>query len=234
MAEDRGGNVVVFGSQYEKPKSIIDAISELEQYSAVLGDEEVPESFFTFKQKWEFFEVGFRDAFISGLVTALFTPIAMGVIQKLIPVFGDYPPTLFDRVFAFMLALGFSIGYALLIASLGKHYYSNRITRIAMKNFLTGLFSGTIFKTVIVFLGFHFIYFFIFTPQNTGRALHKLKISGELYYRVYAWLIEFREVFIPSAYFILFTSVLFIAIPVASILYHKRKQSVEKDVEQEL
>jgi len=232
MGEEKNGSVIVFGSQYEKPKSIIDAISELEQYSAVLNDEEVPENFFTFKQKWEFFEVGFRDSFVSGILSALFTPIAMGVIEKLIPAFGDSSPTLFDRVFVFLLALGFSIGYALLIAGLGKYYYSNKITRTAMKNFLAGLFSGTLFKTIIAFIGFHFIYFFIFTPEKVSKVLHSLRLPENLYYRVYGWLMEFRGVFIPSAYFILFTAFLFISIPVASILYHRRKHKAEKEIEE--
>jgi len=230
--EEKGGQVIVFGGQYERPKSIIDAISELEQYSAVLGTEEVPESFFTFKQKWEFFEVGFRDAFVSGLISALFTPIAMGVIHKLIPIFGEYPPSLFDRIFAFALALGFPIGYALLIASLGRYYHSNKITKVAINTFLTGLFTGTAFKAVIAFLGFHFIYFFVFTPQNLARCLYALsgrtKLTADLYQQIYSWLLEFREVFIPSAYFVVFVSLLFIAIPCFSIFYYGRKLKKEK------
>lgn len=238
MASERGGStggVVVYGSHYEKPKNIIDAISELEQYSAVIKEEEVPESFFTFKQKWEFFEVGFRDSFISGLTTAMFTPIAMGVVQKLIPIFGDNPPTTFDRVFAFMLALGFSIGYSLLIAViLGKHYYSNKITRTAMNNFLTGLFTGAIFKGIIAFLGFHFLYFFIFTPHHlkkwTYELFGRLNVNEVTCYKIYAWLVEFREVLIPSAYFVALTTIIFIVIPLVSIFYHKKKQKQDKDV----
>ena len=72
--------------------------------------------FLTTKQRLEFMEVGFRSAFASGLVTALLTPVAIGVIEQYIPMFGDANPSIFDKFSAFLLALGFSLGYAIFMA----------------------------------------------------------------------------------------------------------------------
>ena len=72
--------------------------------------------FLTTKQRLEFMEVGFRSSFASGIVSALLTPIAIGVIEQYIPMFGDPSPTFFDKFSAFLLALGFSLGYAIFMA----------------------------------------------------------------------------------------------------------------------
>ena len=225
MAGEKGGSgtTIVYGSQDEKPKSIIDAIAELEQYSAVLGDEEIPEQFFTFKQKLEFFSVGFRDALVSGIVSALFTPLTFGVIEKLIPIFGNTSPTFFDKVFAFCLTLGFSLGYAVLIAVvLAKHYYSNKIVKSAAQNFLTGLYMGKILAVFVVFIAFHFLYFFI-TPERVAYVLNKFLENSAVKVKAYVWILQFKEVFIASAYFVAFTGVLFIIIPTFAILYYRFK-----------
>ena len=72
--------------------------------------------FFTLKQQIEYFEVGFRGSFISGLITAVITPLAIGVVERRIPVFGSTTPSDFDRIFVFLLAFGFWLGYACFIA----------------------------------------------------------------------------------------------------------------------
>jgi len=217
-------NVVVWGSHYERPKSIIEAISELEQYSAVLPQDEedsIPEQFFTFKQKLEFFGVGFRDSFISGIVSAIFTPISFGVVRKLIPIFGNYEPSLFDKFFAFMLTLSFSVGYAILIAVLlARHYYRNRIIRSAINNFLSGLYTGKFFAVSIAFIGFHFLYFF--TNENiVSKLVYKFFERADVRYEVYKWVMDFKEVFIEAAWFLVFAGVLFVIIPSVALLYYR-------------
>lgn len=107
MAEKggQGQGTIVFGGQYERPKSFIEAFSELEQLSAVLGENEVPEQFFTLKQKFDFLGVGILDSIKSTVIAGILTPISVGVIKELIPIFGDVEPTAFDKVFSFLLTV---------------------------------------------------------------------------------------------------------------------------------
>lgn len=132
----RDSGVVIATAPVVKPKGLIDAISEIEQfYVAESEGSEIPERFFTIKNRIEFFEVGFKGSFISGLVTVLLTPVAIGVIENMIPVFGSGEPSAYDKLFVFAIALSFTIGYSLFIGVLGR-YYRGKVTRSMIRNFL--------------------------------------------------------------------------------------------------
>lgn len=87
---------------------LVTPVSEIEYYFAqerrgsVLSD-----NFFTTKERVEFFAVGLKTSFVSGMVSALFSPVAIGVLEKMIPVFGSTEPTSWDKFFIFLLALGY-------------------------------------------------------------------------------------------------------------------------------
>jgi vacuolar-type H+-ATPase subunit I/STV1 len=233
MAEKggQGQGTIVFGGQYEKPKSFIEAFSELEQLSAVLGENEVPEQFFTLKQKFDFLGVGILDSIKSTVIAGILTPISVGVIKELIPIFGDVEPTAFDKVFSFLLTIGFSIGYALLVASLSRYYFSNKIVKNAMRNFLSGLMFGKIFLTVVFFILYHFFYFWL-RPENVIDVVKKFRLSYEVSVQILLWINKFREVFLISAWFLVFTALLFVVIPWVGILWNYRKvKALERESE---
>lgn len=221
-------NDVFLGEQPEahgKPKGLLDAISEIQQYYVVeRSGSTIPEDFFTISGKLAFFEVGFKGGFISGMISALLTPFAIGVVERYIPIFGTYETSLFDRIFAFAIALSFTLGYAFFFANLGK-YYIGGITKSAIKNLLGGVVTGATLKMFIAFMGFHFIYFVLLDPHRLADWL--LKLSGTLKHEtlngIYLWLLEFRPVFLTSAYFVVFTTVLMIVIPIIGIMKGARK-----------
>jgi len=233
MAEKggQGQGTIVFGGQYERPKSFIEAFSELEQLSAVLGENEVPEQFFTLKQKFDFLGVGILDSIKSTVIAGILTPISVGVIKELIPIFGDVEPTAFDKVFSFLLTIGFSIGYALLVASLSRYYFSNKIVKNAMRSFLSGLMFGKIFLTVVFFILYHFFYFWL-RPENVIDVVKKFRLSYEVSVQILLWINKFREVFLISAWFLVFTALLFVVIPWVGILWNYRKvKALERESE---
>ncbi|MCK9195403.1 MAG: hypothetical protein M0P16_00300 [Syntrophales bacterium] len=218
---------VFLGSQPTpgKPKGLLDAISEIQQYYVVeRSGSTIPVDFFTLAGKLAFFEVGFKGAFISGLVSAFLTPIAIGVIERYLPIFGSYDPTFYDKCFAFLIAIGFTVGYAFFFAVLGK-YYIGEISKAAIKNLIMGLVAGAILKLVIAFLAFHFIYFVVLEPHNLAVWLLKMRWLIQYYSlnKLYQWLQDFRPVFLISAYFVAFTTSLLVTIPVAGIFLGARK-----------
>src|SRR5512139_979957 len=155
------------------PRGIIDAISNIEYYHAQEKRGAILSAgFFTMKQKIEYFEVGFRGSFISGLVTAMITPVAIGVTEKMIPVFGSSTPTAFDVFFVFLLAFGFSLGYACFIARAAS-LYIGPYTRSMIRNFVGGIITGAIGKMIIAFIFFHFLYMVVLTEKNITWLLLK-------------------------------------------------------------
>ena len=233
---DKGAGVVITGSPAEKPKGLIEAISEIERLFAMEDlRAEIHEKIFTLKNKLEFFEVGFKSALVSGLITASLTPLAIGVIEKIIPVFGSTNPTLFDQMFVFLLALSFSIGYAIFVSSAGRYYRGN-ITKQMISNLFTGLIIGSLLKIAIVFPLFHIVYYAVITKEN---IIYILKFfvdyaSKSHLLNIYVWMVEFRPVFLLSAWFILVSTVIFISIPLItlgySILKDRRKNKHIKEL----
>jgi hypothetical protein len=229
-------NDVFLGSQPHpaKPKGLIDALSEIQQYYVVeRSGSLIPEDFFTIGGKLAFFEVGFKGAFLSGLVSALLIPFAIGVFERYIPIFGSYEPSLFDQFFALILSISFSIGYAIFIASVGK-YYIGVITKSAIKNLFVGFTTGIFLKLVIVFILFHSIYFFVLEPYSLAKTLMKLRffLKYETLNRVYVFLREFRPVFLISAYFVILTSLLMVSIPLGSIIINSKRTKAMMEQEE--
>lgn len=181
--------------------------------------------FLTTKQRLEFMEVGFRSSFASGIVSAFLTPVAIGVIEQYIPMFGDPSPTFFDKFSAFLLALGFSLGYAIFMAK-ASTCFIGEYTRAMVLNLLGGMIFGAIVKAVVAFIAFHFLYFKIFTDKNVVWAVTKLyytKTSQSTVYSIYNWVQGFKGIFLISAYFVLISTAVFIIIPIIAMLFAWRR-----------
>lgn len=223
VSKDKGGSnsdVILTGGQgKEKPKGLIDAISEVQWFcTAERNGSPVPENFFVLRSKLDYFEVGFKGSFISGLVSALFVPIAIGVIERMIPVFGSSSPSLFDQAFVFLLALSFSIGYALFIGGIGK-YYTGNITKTMIRNLIGGVFVGAILKTILAVLLFHFLYIVVLKESNIIYVLSHLSIvlDKSKLIPIYIWLMEFKPILLTSAWFVVVTTIIFLLIPIVMI-----------------
>ena len=235
LSKDNQRGDVFIGSAASpgKPKGLLDAISEIQQYYVVeRSGSTIPEDFFTLGGKLAFFEVGFKGGLLCGLISALFTPLAIGVFEKYIPIFGTFEMTLYDKFFAFVIALSFSIGYAFFFASLGK-YYIGEISKAAIKNLISGLATGAILKMIIAFIAFHFLYFIVLEPHNLAGTLIKLKwlVSMNKLNTIHQWLGDFRHIFLSSSYFIVFTTFLMVSIPLIGIIIGS--QNTRADMDQE-
>jgi hypothetical protein len=204
------------------PRGLLEAISYIDQnYANELGGCMIHARFLTTKQRLEFMEVGFRSAFASGIVTALLTPVAIGVIEQYIPIFGDADPSMFDKVSAFLLALGFSLGYAIFMAKTATCYIG-KYTRAMIANLMGGMVFGAVLKALVAFIAYHFIYFKIFSSEHVAWVVSRLyytKVSQQKVTEIFNWVQGFKTVFLTSAYFILVTTAIFILIPVIAMIY---------------
>ncbi|WP_305047210.1 hypothetical protein [Geoalkalibacter sp.] len=208
------------------PKGLFEAISFIEQnFANELGGAVIRQDFLTTKQRLEFFEVGFRSAFLSGLVTALLAPLAIGVIERHIPVFGSSAPNLFDTLFALLLAVGFSLGYALFLA-ISCTKFIGHFTRAMVLNLLGGVVSGALLKALVAVIFFHFLYLFVLSDAHLTWAALKLydtALAPQAVQRIFAWVAEVRATFLTAAWFVVVTTLLFLAIPFAALAFALRR-----------
>lgn len=240
MSDDKGNTPrrddIFLGGQAPppKPKGLLDAISEIQQYYVVeRSGSAIPEDFFTITGRLAFYEVGFKGGLISGLVSTLLSPFAIGVMEKYIPIFGDTNPTLFDAIFAFFLSISFTLGYAIFYGSLGK-YYVGAVSKAAIKNLLSGLASGAILKMFIAFVGFHFLYFKVLEPSRLEKLLQYFQnvLEYNVLNAIYVWLVEFRPVFLTASYLVVFTTMLMVGIPLIAIAISHNRLRQEMEAEE--
>ncbi len=234
MADKGSGNdtVVVAGmGDFQKPLNLLQAIEEIQHMAAMETDMDKPldKNFLALKQRIDFMAVGFKNGMLNGLITALLTPLALGVFDKIIPLFGDSHLTLFDEVYAFLLAIGFSLGFAIFLSSLHKCYVGT-ISKGMIRNLFGGMFAGITLKVFLVFLLYNWI-FVELTPGHVYSVLlflhkHLPKVN---FVPVYNWILEFKNVLPESIVFIALTSMLMIVIPLVTLIVASIHNRVRKE-----
>jgi len=236
MAGNSGGAPLVISSDKKhKPTGFIDAISQIERNNELERQgSDIPMRLFTTGQKLEFWEVGCKSTLWSGIISILITPLAIGVIEQMIPIFGDINPSMGDQLIALLLAASFAIGYAFFLGRIGM-LYDGKYTRIMIRSFLSGVFMSGIFKIVFAMIFYHTLVFVVFTEDRLSRILLMLhnkwfSVSMATLNSWYAFLLDFKDVLILSAYFITVTTTIYITVPYICIMikkWKKRKYSLE-------
>lgn len=225
MSKDSGrgassDSVVVNQNYLEKPKSLLDAVKDIQNIAAMekATTEEVDPMFFSLKDRIDFMVVGIKSSFYSGMVVAMLTPFAMGVIEKMIPIFGEEVPTIFGQIYALLLALGYTLGFGIFLSSLRSCYVGN-ISKAMIRNLLGGVAIGALVKTLIAVVIFHFIYLSI-TPERVVFVLNYFKtiLPPHKLTAIYYWIMNFKPIFLTSSWVIIFSTLLFITIPTISIV----------------
>ena len=214
------------GSREIHPKGLLEALSYIDQnFANELGGCIISSRFLNIQQRLEFMEVGVRSSVISGVISVVLTPIAIGVLEKYIPMFGNTSPNPIDQFSALLLALSFYIGYAAFIAKSAKNFIGE-YTRSMVRNLLGGMTLGAVMKTILAYIAFQTIYFYIITESHifwVSQQLYHARLKPESISRFYYWLVGFRPVFLTSANFVALTTVIFTAIPWMSYLWAKSR-----------
>lgn len=221
---DQSNDIAMFGINSRgignKLKGILDCMSEIQQFSvAEAGGAVIPERYFTLKDKLEYFMIGFKSTFMGGIISIIFIPLAIGVVENKIPAFGGNGSNMFDSFFVFLLALSFSIGYGLFFATIGQ-LYSGGMTKSMILNLFSGVTMASILKFIIAFVSYQVFYFILLKEENIIYVLTKfyhIGVSQKFLQKVYFILLDFKPILLSSTTFIFITTVLFISIPWISL-----------------
>jgi len=158
---------------YRIPKSLLDAVSDIQQY-AVLESEgatDLPRDHATLIRNLAYFAIGFHYGIGDGILLFLFAPFLFAAFEGLIPVFGE-AADLFDRIYVFILSKYFSIGlFFLMVFVLSKAKGS--VSRSLAKTLVSGYVASCAVRA------FAFLYLYRFIHMNWGRVLDAL---AEYYY----------------------------------------------------
>ncbi len=185
-------------------KNIIDAISQIQQFAVMENsDYEIPEDFLTIRGTLNFFNVGFGNGFIEGMVFAVLLAVIMPVMHSdyLMELVAVRFPLARSRSFLWFLNL-LPIIIAVLLCSYLSRYRIGKITKRAIDSLLVGRMFSLIIKAIIIFVLMISLYHYNHeVAYGLGMAL--ARIDAEFGNGIYMTIINMREHLIMTAFRIL-------------------------------
>jgi len=219
-----------------KAKSLLHALSEMEQLSAAEYRTDFPQGTIPIVSRFSFFDVAGKTAALSTLITFLLTPFSMCVFDKILPVFGSYHPTFFDKIFTLLLSSANSLCVALLIIfTVCINMYLGKETEKIVRNFINTYVIVKIITSCFLGIIIYFIYRTFFTTQKIFAIYHEIirwKIiespEGKfIIQKFFYWVNQFKSVLPDSIIFSLslhIITALLIYISFYGIAYRKTKK----------
>ncbi|MDH5543765.1 MAG: hypothetical protein OEY64_12485 [Nitrospinota bacterium] len=214
------GLLLLSSGGYKKPKNLLDAISEIQQFYIVEKDQVIDPNYFTWNMRIDLSLMAFSSAIKNGMIGILFTPLAVGVIDRLIPVFGDETPTTFDKGFVIVLALSHTMLDGIVIASMSQYYVGN-ITRRIIKSIISSTLTGAFLTILFTVILYGYLYNIILEPEMMKTIL--TRHFGFMKYgtleSIYLHLFDLRSVLFESAILIVIAKFIYSALVCVPVLY---------------
>lgn len=160
-----------------RPRSIINAISEIQQYFVIESQgQEIPAEFLTLEGSLDLFKVGMRSGFNEGLLIVLLFPVFS---FYLLPFVLDPTDLAMKIMFEMVPYLALVINTLLCIYL--SRYYVGTITRRAINSLFVGRGMMLILKGFLIYL-FYQVVFRLSTPENVWAVAQKFGDPEKLYY----------------------------------------------------
>lgn len=221
-----GGNndaVVTAEPLDTKPKGLLHTLSLIEQFSVAERDGEIPTEVLTTQALALFMLKGFEMSLIGVITTAVLSPIMFAVQEGIIPVFGAYGLTLFDKIFIFILTTSFTFGSSILICMMLGRLYCGNITKKTIHALVSGIVVGSLFISFLVMILMHILFFKYLTPEGVVYLVGQLPSTLRPSYRFVYWVFQFLDQMIPSSYFQAAVNIASSLVIVSAIFVGKRR-----------
>lgn len=239
VAKDSKGKeeVLIAGGIVDiKARSLFHALAEIQQFSVCERDgASVPSDVVTLPNLFSFMEVGFKSGFVSVLISLISVPLMFGVFNNLIKVFNSSHPHFTDSAFLLAASVAPPVGFALVVSHIiSKAYRGETTSKIV--SYLTGsLVTSKLLVSAVAALLFHIIYYKVLTAAGVYNFFNWMPlVKGSLFAaRAANWILRFKEVLIPSAWFILLVHIISSLVIVAGNLIGKRKTRLIEEFKKE-
>ncbi|OGP25158.1 MAG: hypothetical protein A2X99_10965 [Deltaproteobacteria bacterium GWB2_55_19] len=225
MARDKDGAIVTTTTNSKNlPKGLLQVLSDIEQYSVAEKEgSSIPEEVLTTEKMRTYWIEGGRVSAFSSVATFILSLFMFAAHDGIIPVFGSYSPSTFERVFILLFTVSSSLVTSLLVFAILRKTYCKNITRKAIYAVTFGMASVIVLSTIVMFIVVHILYFNFLTPDHILRMIWKLPEFLRPGYKTYLWMTKFIEQLIPSVYFLTIVSLFSILILALSVVMGKIK-----------
>lgn len=230
----KGGTLLPMIGERPKPKSLIEALSDIQMYANAERDGfAMPESYLLMRERLAFLEVGLKGGLVSMGISGLLQPLNLAVVDRLFPIFGTLEPSAFDQAFALLLGVSFSLAYAVMIAVNVSACYIGAWCRAAIRALFGGLILGKVIALAGLFWLYHALYLAM-TPERIAWLMHQTEFLQRLLLispvgssRLHHWLLDIRPLFLISAWLLVAFTVLIGAVAGAVFYVGLRRQRRE-------
>ena len=229
MAKDsKGGEgVLISGGIVDlKARSLFHALAEIQQFSVCERDgTSVPADAVTLPNIFSFAEVGLKSSFFSILISTLSAILMFSVFHKLIRIFGSSQPHITDSMFLLMSSIALPVGYAFIIHHIIAKAYRGETSSKLISYLLTSFIAGKVVMSVVIVALLHILYYKVLTPAGVYTFLNWIPfMEGTLLVNQLAsYIFQFKEVLIPTAWFIFVVHIVSSAIIVVGDIRGKRR-----------
>jgi len=215
-----------------KARSLWHAVTEIEQFSFAELDSNIPSEALTSLNLLSFGVAGMKSSALSVTLSFLTAPFSFCVLDRYLPVFGTTNPSLLDQIFSIMLSITPQIGFALLLSTMLFKVYRGEITKRSINHLVGGYLFGKLLVTLFFLYLFHWFYYRVGDNEIywiADKLEFLLGFLGVEFEAVYRFLLDFRENFISSAWFVGIVSIITFFIVMISYFWGaKRSRNLHK------
>jgi hypothetical protein len=163
-------------NKIDRPRSIINAISEIQQYYVIENQgQDIPSDFFTLEASLDLTKVGMRSGFHEAILVLFLFPV---FTLWLVPFVFNESSKDVQFVIGSVPYLGIFIN-TLLCLLMGR-YYVGKITRNAINSFYLGRTMILFFKGILFYVLFQLLYT-LSTPDNVWKVVDRFKTADKIY-----------------------------------------------------
>jgi len=189
------------GGGDRKPIGFLDVLSRIKQHSVAEKKSSLTKGVISPDELFSYFTSSVKMSVISVIVTSILSPFMFAVHDGIVPVFGSYEPTTFDRVFVAVLTTSFPLGVSILVLILLADFCFKNNAKRAVLSLAKGLTTGTFFMSFVVVVVSHILYYRYFTPEGLVSFIGMLPEFLRPGYPFVYWTLRFFDQIIPAAYF---------------------------------
>jgi cbb3-type cytochrome oxidase subunit 3 len=207
------------GAPRSKPRSLIAAISEIQELAIVEKMGRVlPEHVMLVDRSFSYTEVGIHGVLMDMLINLIGIPLSLAVVWGFLPIFSSEKATWVDRILSMVMGVGYGIGFSIMIGrTLGPCYYG-KVCRRAINHIYHAMIWCHAIKILLLFMVFHYLRTLI-SPDSVHAFFNRLWpafrpfMPPESAVVVQDWMMHMREVMILSSWWALAITMISLCIP---------------------
>lgn len=199
----KDSSVITGTPQDASAKSLLHALSEIEQLSLAEMHNSLPEEVLPLQPRFTFIDVACKNAALMTLITFITAPLSIAVVQKVMPAFGNANPNMIDKIFVYLFSCAPMLACSILITSVISRTYTGNVLKGIVNRFTTSYIITKMFISLFLLLIFYVAATKWISSDLIWSALSYLDIffrkSPESKESTYVFLMEFRNILVPAA-----------------------------------